>query len=193
MKLNRRSFSDKVTKLIPRLRRYALVLCQSKSDAEDLLQTTLERALSKKKQWQKNTHLDRWMFTIMSSQWKNECRHNKVKRGNGLDNNVQEIIDSHSINPETAAERTFLHNQVFKEVMALPENHREAILFVYIEGMKYQDAADILSIPLGTLMSRLARARIILADKFTEGGFENSFDNNSDSSVTVIKFNKHRG
>lgn len=185
MKLNKRSFSDSLTKLIPRLRRYALVLTQSNTDGEDLLQTTLERALLKKSQWQKNTHLDRWMFTIMSSQWKNECRHNKVKRGNGLDNNVQQIVDSYTANPETEAERTFLQNRVLKEVMALSEDHREAILFVYIEGMKYQDAADILSIPLGTLMSRLARARMILADRFSEKSF--------DKNTTVIELKKHRG
>lgn len=165
MSLSSNNISEQLTKLIPRLRRYALVLTHSKPNADDLLQATLERALTKQQQWKENTHLDRWVFTIMSSIWKNDIRRESVRRGNGINYEVDELTDNTN---ELKRERTFLYQQVFKEVMALSENQREAIFLIYIEGIKYQEAADILEIPVGTLMSRLARARIILAKKFSD-------------------------
>jgi len=173
-------FSKQISLLIPRLRRYAIVLTSIKEDAEDLLQATLERAINKQHQWQKNTHLDRWLFTIMSSIWKNELRSRSTRQGNGITDNVQTLIDNASIKN---MEGTFLHNQVFKEVMNLSEDQREAILLVYVEGLKYQEAADILVIPTGTLMSRLARARIILASNLSD---ENQYSN-------VIEFEERKG
>ena len=159
------NFSIQISSLIPRLRRYAIVLTSIKEDADDLLQATLERAIKKQYQWQKGTHLDRWLFTIMSSIWKNEIRSSSTRQGNGITDNVQALIDTASIKN---MEGTFLLNQVFKEVMKLSEDQREAILLVYVEGLKYQEAADLLVIPIGTLMSRLARARITLAKALTE-------------------------
>ena len=158
------NFSKQISTLIPRLRRYAIVLTTIKEDAEDLLQATLERAINKQHQWQENTHLDRWSFTIMSSIWKNEIRSRSTRQGNGITDNVQTLIDNHSIK---SMEETLLRNQVFKEVMNLSVNHRKVVLLVYVEGLKYQEAADILAISPGTLMSRLARARIALAKKLS--------------------------
>lgn len=180
MLFKKQSFSKELITLIPRLRRYAMVLSNSKHDAEDLLQATLERALVKQQQWKKDSHLDRWTFIIMSSLWKNKLRHDGTRKGNGLSHDVDVLTDTDAINK---IERTFLYMQVFKEVMILPEDHREAILLVYIEGMSYQEAADILSIPLGTLMSRLARARTSLANKFTD----------KTASATIIKLDERRG
>ena len=68
------SFHDALIELMPRLKRYAKVLAVTPESSDDLLQTTLERALEKQKQWQQGSHLDRWLFTIMSSTWKNEIR-----------------------------------------------------------------------------------------------------------------------
>lgn len=180
MLFKKQTFSQKLTALIPRLRRYAVVLSNSKHNAEDLLQATLERALIRQQQWKKGSHLDRWTFTIMSSLWKNKLRHDCTRKGNGLSHDIDVLTDTSPINK---IERTFLYKQVFKEVMMLPEDHREAILLVYIEGMSYQEAADILSIPLGTLMSRLARARTSLAKKFTD----------ATDGATIIKLDERRG
>ncbi len=165
MTTEKNNFSQAINALIPRLRRYASVLTNIKEDAEDLLQATLERALNKQHQWQENTHLDRWVFTIMSSIWKNKLRTRNTRQGNGLTDNIDNLTDNYSANN---LEGTFLANQVFKEVMKLSEDQREAILLVYVEGLKYQEAADILAIPTGTLMSRLARARLTLANKLSE-------------------------
>lgn len=189
------SFSKDLTALIPRLRRYALVLTQRKEDAEDILQSTLERAIDKQQQWSEDSHLDRWAFTIMNSIWKNELRYQSTRKGNGVSYNASELGD---ISTKDNLDRTFLYQQVFKEVMQLPENQREAILLVYVEGMKYQQVADLLSIPLGTLMSRLARARIALSDKFTGTIDDYQLNKNSTKEISeeknaVIQLNTRRG
>ena len=173
-------FSQKISKFIPRLRRYAVVLTRTKEDAEDLLQATLERAINKQHQWKEDTHLDRWTFTIMSSIWKNKIRSRMTRQGNGNSNDIDTLIDH---TPNKNLEGTFLLNQVFKEVMELSENQREAILLVYVEGLKYQEAADILAIPTGTLMSRLARARITLANNLSD----------EHQNSNVIDFKEHKG
>jgi RNA polymerase sigma-70 factor (ECF subfamily) len=155
-------FSFELTQLTPRLHRYAYVLTRNKADSDDLVQATLERALTKKHQWKADTQLDRWAFTIESSIWKNELRARSFRQGSGAID--AEITEDHS--PQSSLERTFLLNQVFNQTMTLPEKHRELILLIYVEGFKYQEAANILDIPLGTIMSRLARARINLAKMF---------------------------
>ena len=154
-------FNRQLTALIPRLRRYARVLCYEQQDSEDLLQATLERAIAKQHQWKADTLLDRWVFTIESSIWKNELRSRSVRQGQGL-MNTDKLIDTHS---HHTSEWTILLDQVFKHVMELPEKQRVAIVLVYVEGMKYHEAADILDIPQGTLMSRLARGRVTLAKR----------------------------
>jgi len=178
MPIKKDHLPQEISKQIPRLRRYAIVLTTIKEDAEDLLQATLERAIAKKYQWQENTHLDRWLFTIMSSIWKNELRSRYTRQGNGITDNIQDIADNSSTKN---LEGTFLINQVLNEVMNLSEDQREAILLVYVEGLKYQEAADILDIPTGTLMSRLARARITLAKSLAF----------NEESTNIVNFNKH--
>ncbi|MEM7294006.1 MAG: RNA polymerase sigma factor [Pseudomonadota bacterium] len=152
------NFKEELTGLIPRLRRYALVLLQSESAADDLVQATLLRAILRQRQWQADTRLDAWVFAILRSIWKNDLRAIKVREGNGR-------LDADEI-PDTQAgtgERTFLLSQVLDRVNDLPVAQRESILLVYVEGYSYQEAADVLGVPSGTLMSRLARARVALA------------------------------
>lgn len=188
MNSRNKTFNDKLTELIPRLKRYSKVLAITPESSDDLLQATLERALVKQEQWQQDTHLDRWLFTIMSSIWKNEIRSRVVRQGNGLSEDVDLLLDSSN---EIKRERTFLYEQVFKEVMVLPDNQREAIVLVYVEGIKYQEAADILDIPLGTLMSRLARARVALAERFDEP--HNNGKTATENKSAVIQLNERRG
>ncbi|MGK0271929.1 MAG: RNA polymerase sigma-70 factor (ECF subfamily) [Cocleimonas sp.] len=187
------TFNSSLLELLPRLKRYATVLAVIPESRDDLLQSTLERAIKKQDQWQQGSHLDRWLFTIMSSIWKNEIRSRVVRQGNGLSDEIDSLIDTSA---ENKRERTFLYEQVFKEVMLLPENQREAILLVYIEGLKYQQAADVLEIPLGTLMSRLARARVSLAGQFDEQkSISDDVNNTNDKNIenSVIQLNERRG
>lgn len=180
---NENTFNTALLEVMPRLKRYSRVLAKNPESSDDLLQATLERALKKQDQWQQDSHLDRWLFTIMSSIWKNEIRSRVVRQGNGSNDEVDALIDNNS--SESKRDRTFLYEQVFKEVMVLPDNQREPMLLVYVEGIKYQQAADILDIPLGTLMSRLARARLVLAGHFEE-------KTSNDKKNDVIQLNERR-
>lgn len=142
-----------------RLWRYGVVLSGSRDTAGDLVQTTCLRALEKAHQFEPGTRLDRWLFTILHSIWLNELRAAKYRRGQGLvDAETALVFDGiHGI------ETNILAAQVLSEVQALPEAQRETVFLVYVEGMTYREAAGILEVPIGTIMSRLAAARSRLA------------------------------
>lgn len=152
-------FKSELVKLLPRLYRYARVLTPSRFDADDLLQMTCERALTRWHQFNLGSPMDRWAFTIMSSVWKNELRSRAIRQGQGFVS-----LESDELAITDHAEGNIFLAEVLKGVMALPENQRETMLLVYVEGYSYQQAADIIGTPVGTVMSRLARARLALKD-----------------------------
>ncbi len=147
-----------LTELLPRLVRYARVLTPSSSDADDLLQITCEKALTKWQQFQPGTKLDAWTFRIMSSTWKNELRSRAIRQGKGF-------VDVESLESRIGSHHqgNIFFRQVLERIMNLPENQRETVLLAYVEGYSYQQTAEILDIAEGTVMSRLARARQALA------------------------------
>jgi len=153
-------FRNELIAIIPRLRRFAYGLTGSRSDGDDLVQETLERALKRKHQFRGNNGLQGWVFSILRSSWKNELRSRRVRRGNGTVD-VEELRDqsTHAC-PETQRLRQELHCRV----LSLPENFRSVILLVDVEGLSYTEAAEVLDIPRGTLMSRLSRGREKLLD-----------------------------
>ncbi len=142
-----------------RLWRYGLVLSGRREVAEDLVQATCVRALERAEQFQPGTHLDRWLFAILHSIWLNEVRSRQIRQGSGF------------VDPETTLtvdgarqmEAGLLAAQVMREVQRLPEAQRCAVFLVYVEGLSYREAADVLAVPIGTIMSRLAAARDKLA------------------------------
>lgn len=140
---------------LARLWRYGLVLSGNRAAAEDLVQATCVRALEKSHQFQPGTKLDRWLFTILSSIWKNELRSQKIRQGAGFVDAEQAL----TTDGEKVAETNILARQVLEEVQALPEVQRVTVFLVYAEGLTYQEAADALDVPIGTIMSRLAAAR----------------------------------
>jgi RNA polymerase sigma-70 factor (ECF subfamily) len=145
---------------LPRLWRYGLVLSSNRDTAEELVQATCVRALERTHQYQAGTRLDRWLISILHSIWLNEVRSRKVRQGQGLvDADVVLVFDGLQ-----ATETNILAGQVLREVQDLPEVQRETVYLVYVEGMTYREAADVLAVPIGTIMSRLAAARAKLAD-----------------------------
>ncbi len=158
-------FRNDLQGLLPRLRRFARSLTGSRDQADDLLQASCERALSRQHQWQPGTRLDSWVFTIMRSIRYNELRAVKIRTGGVSLELDAEIADKRSRSPE----RDILHKEVFRLVNTLPDLQRAAILLVYVEGYKYQEAAKLLGIPIGTLMSRLARAKAQVGRWVSEG------------------------
>jgi RNA polymerase sigma-70 factor, ECF subfamily len=146
---------DGLDRLLPRLWRFCFVLSRDRSVADDLAQAACLRALERERQFQAGTRLDRWVFRIAQTVWLNQLRAEKVRRGTG----VVPLEDAGLVDAGGDAETTFYRNQVFSDVMALPEAQRTAVLLVYVEGYSYKEAAEHLEIPIGTVMSRLASAR----------------------------------
>lgn len=146
--------------LLKRLWRYGLVLSGDSDTAHDLVQATCLRALEKSEQFQPGTQLSRWVYTILRSIWMNELRSRRVRMGQGfVDPEIALVADG-----IREIETNLLARQVLREVERLPAGQREAVFLVYGEGLSYREAADILGIPQGTVMSRLAAARGKLAD-----------------------------
>ena len=144
---------------LPRLWRYGLVLSGNRDTAEELVQATCLRALERAHQFAEGTRLDRWLISILHSIWLNEIRSRKVRQGQGLvDADAVLVFDGLK-----ATETNILAGQVLRQVQDLPEAQRETLYLVYAEGMTYREAAGVLGVPIGTVMSRLAAVRARLA------------------------------
>ena len=145
---------------IPRLRRYARVLAGDWARADDLVQETLARAWEKRRLWQPGTDLRAWMFTIMHNVFVN-------MRTSASREAMHVSLDADSEGGEGAWQipvqpQQFAHvelGEVLQQVGRLPAEQREALLLAAVEEMKYEEIATMLSIPVGTVMSRLSRAR----------------------------------
>ncbi len=146
---------DGLEPCLPRLWRYALVLTRKSHDAEDLAQATCLRALERADQFIPGTRLDRWLFSILRSIWLNRIRGDRLREGEGhVDAEMSLSFDG-----ANAIETNILAAQVLKKLGGLPTAQRETALLVYAEGYSYAEAAAMLGIPVGTVMSRLAAVR----------------------------------
>lgn len=148
--------------LLPRLRRFAYSLTGSKEEAEEVLQSACERALSRLDQFEPGTRLDSWMFQIIRTVRVDRVRYS-ARRPTTSDPDIAETARFDARTHEQVEARMDL-DIIREEVARLPEEQRVALALVTIDGMSYQDAADTLGVPIGTIMSRLARARRKLAD-----------------------------
>jgi len=151
---------------LARLWRYGLVLAGARDVAEDLVQATCVRALERADQFQPGTRLDHWLFSILRSIWLNEIRSRRVRIGGGLvDASEALVVDGiHEV------ETNIFAAEVLQAVGRLPEAQREAVLLVYAEGRSYAEAAELMAIPIGTVMSRLSAARLALGKLRSESG-----------------------
>jgi RNA polymerase sigma-70 factor (ECF subfamily) len=135
------------------------VLSGARDTAEDLVQATCVRAMERADQFEPGTNLGNWLFAILRSIWLNEIRARAVRRGGGLVDASEALV----VDGAREVETNIFAAQVLQAVGRLPEAQRETVLLVYAEGRSYQEAAEMLSIPVGTVMSRLAAARLALA------------------------------
>lgn len=145
-----------------------MVLTKARDRADDLAQATCERALLNADKFDDGTQLDRWVFTIARRVWLNDIRAAKVRLGAGAV--PVEDIDVSDNNPHVDV--NILAREVLNMVQALPEGQRVATFLVYVEGYSYREAADMLDVPIGTIMSRLAGARKTIAAKTASKGTE---------------------
>jgi RNA polymerase sigma-70 factor (ECF subfamily) len=139
---------------IPRLRRYARALTRDPTRADDLVQSCLLRAVAKQHLWQEGTDLRAWLFTIMHNQHVNDVQRSARE---GVTVAVEDMVSVLPVEPNAGAalELRDLHRAMGR----LPEEQRQVILLVGLEGMRYEQAAQILNIPIGTVRSRLSRGR----------------------------------
>ena len=144
-----------IAALLPRLWRYGLVLSGARDVADDLVQATCLRALERASQFEPDSKLDRWLFSILRSIWLNELRSRRIREGGGFVNAGEALVFDGAKDIET----NVMASQVLTAVGRLPEAQREAVLLVYAEGLSYKEAAELMGAPIGTIMSRLATAR----------------------------------
>ena len=142
--------------LLPRLRRFALGLTGSRDDADDLVQAACERALNRLHQWEPDTRLDSWMFRIVKTIWIDQWRSQKA-RGEHVDLDAIEPPAGSNGRHVTEVRNTL--EAVCRVMEQLPEEQRLVLTLVSVDGLSYEKAAAVLEVPIGTVMSRLARAR----------------------------------
>jgi RNA polymerase sigma-70 factor (ECF subfamily) len=147
---------DRMVAVLPRLRRFAHALTGNSEQADDLVQDACLRALSRIDLWQPGTRLDSWMYRIAQNIWLDRLRANKV-RGETLDLDATEGIAGSDGRVVTESELTL--QAVAAAMDRLPPEQRATVALVCIEGASYKEAAEISGVPVGTVMSRLARAR----------------------------------
>lgn len=146
--------------LLPRLRRFAYGLTGSLEEGDDLTQAACEKALRSLAQFTPGTRLDSWMYRIAQNLWIDRRRSQQVLREQSMDPADLETMATADAAREM--ERRLDLADVRREVALLPEDQRAVLLLVSVEGFGYRQAAEILEIPIGTVMSRLARARLAL-------------------------------
>lgn len=150
--------------LEPRLRRFAYGLTRSREDSDDLVQSAYERALGRLGQWQAGTRLDSWMYRIVQTTWFNRLESQAVRK--------RHMVQFDGADPgyrgDLQIESHITLERVREHLFRLPEDQRAVLLLVAVEGLSYKEASAVLDVPIGTITSRLARARAAMR-KFTNG------------------------
>ena len=157
------AFEDDLLGLLPRLRRFARALARDAADADDLCQVTVEKALLARAQWQAGTRMDSWMYRIMRNSWIDTAR----ARSRAAQTFVAEAAGL-GVGSDGGGEARVALGEIDRAMQALPDEQREAVALVLVEGLAYKEAAAVLDIPMGTLTSRLVRGRQALMAQLGE-------------------------
>ncbi|MEL6474963.1 MAG: RNA polymerase sigma factor [Pseudomonadota bacterium] len=149
-----------IVTLIPRLRRFALGLTGSQADADDLVQTALEKALNRLDQFKPGTRLDSWLFRIVQTSWIDN-RRSAARREDTMDADMMDRIPGRQ--DPGHADALSIRDGIQRALDQLADDQRSLAVLVLVEGYSYQEAADMEGVPIGTVMSRLSRARKTMA------------------------------
>ena len=154
--------ASEIASLLPRMRRFARSLTYHREDADDLVQIAMERALGRSEQYAPGTRLDSWIFRIIKNAWIDEVR-SRARR--------DELFAPEEAGEQVGDDFAQAHQQrlaIQKAVSLLSVEHRLVVGLVLVDGLGYKEAAEVLEIPLGTLTSRLARARDALQQTLSD-------------------------
>ncbi len=158
-------FGDQLIAVLPRLRRFARGLAGSAVEADDLVQAACERALSRRHQFQEGTRFDSWMFRIVQTIWIDQIRSRRVRKEDG--DIGEERLGSDE--PVRRVEARLALSEVRRAVDRLTPDQRAVLVLVTVDGLSYKEAAEVVQVPVGTIMSRLARARLALQVQLEAG------------------------
>ncbi len=157
---------DQIVKLLPRLRAFARSLAPSRDQADDLVQLTAEKGLRNIGSFEPGTRLDSWLFRIMRNAWVDQYR--SARPMVRLDDEATgELM---GVDGRQVTEARLDLARVRAAMDRLPQDQREVLMLVCVEGLRYREVAELLDMPIGTVMSRLARARTALAGDTGLGG-----------------------
>lgn len=156
---------EEITACVPALRRFARALTHDRDRADDLVQDCLERAVRKRMLWRPVAPVRQWLFAMLVNIHRNDLRHRRrVPAPLAID-----AVNADMAGPDNQGDRLALA-ETARAMNDLPGEQREALLLVALEGLAYAEAAKVLGIPVGTLMSRLGRARATLRRLTGDGG-----------------------
>ena len=154
-------FRRELLGLLPRLRGHALALTGAPDRADDLLQDTCERALTRWRQWNGSGPLAAWLLRVMHNRWRDRLRAEAVRATDPLPEYGPALAD-----PPRAEDRTELE-QTLVAIDGLAPEQRATLLLVSVEGLSYREAAQVMEVPVGTVRSRISRARSALIGRLT--------------------------
>ena len=152
-------FDSGLIQCLPRLRRFAHALSRDSTDADDLTQMTVERALNSKAQWQPGTNLDSWLYRIMRNLWIDTVRARGRREKREAPPEAGERV---GVDPRPGVEAAIDLQTAMAAMDRLPDEQREVVALILIEGFGYRESAQILGLPIGTVSSRLVRGRTAL-------------------------------
>ena len=153
------SFEDQLAALLPRLRRFAHALSRNPTDADDLTQAAVERALRSRDQWQPGTRLDSWCYRIMRNLWIDTAR--AIARKTAREAPEEDGL-AVGEDPRGGMDAAVDLHRIMDAMARLPDEQREVVALILIEGFGYREASEMLGLPIGTVSSRLVRGRTAL-------------------------------
>jgi RNA polymerase sigma factor (sigma-70 family) len=155
------AFERELTGLLPRLRRFAHTLSRDAADADDLTQATVERALRSRAQWQPGTRLDSWIYRIMRNLWIDTARARSRKQKHEAPEDEALAVGE---DPREALDSSLELKRAMAAMELLPDEQREVVALILVEGFGYREVSEMLGLPIGTVSSRLVRGRMALLE-----------------------------
>ena len=153
------AFERDLTQLLPRLRRFAHSLSRNPADADDLAQATVERALRSRDQWEPGSRLDSWLYRIMRNLWIDTVRSRGRREAHEAPEDEAQTVGS---DPRESIDASLELQRAMAAMDRLPDEQREVVALILIEGFGYREASEMLGLPIGTVSSRLVRGRTAL-------------------------------
>ena len=155
------SFDSELVALLPRMRRFAHALSRNPADADDLTQATIERALRSKDQWKPGSRLDSWAYRIMRNLWIDTVRaRSRKEKVEAPAEEAERIGEDQTASIEASVDLS----RMMAAMERLPDEQREVVALILIEGFGYRETAEMLGLPIGTVSSRLVRGRAALLE-----------------------------